>query len=117
MRNIEDTLLKEMKDHAETLRKLKDVERWALIWKECAKKYRSVIENELALNDLLTTCMNEWKARAENAEAELAALKKDARMCAEIASDALFMTRSNDNELADAVKRVLAATEIQDEKV
>lgn len=110
----EELLLKEMKDHAETLKKLQCAERRALIWKECAKK----LKNDVGILETGMDCaeifIKEWKARAEKAEAELAALGKDARTLGKDArtlAEYLEPNRGLGNlAVAGAIRRILERT-------
>jgi hypothetical protein len=83
------------------LEKLRKVKHMAVLWKRCAKNKHVLIESWNWVTDV-------FKARAEKAEAERDALKKDARICADLIEN--FWV-AQDDECFKAARRILAATE------
>ena len=61
--------------------------------------------------DLVQLDADFWKARAEKAESELAALKKDARMCLSALIDLQREGCWVRDDIKEAADRIIAATE------
>jgi hypothetical protein len=76
MIQAEDLILKEMKDHAETLKKLKQVEIWALMWKQLAKKACKTRDNLKLFGKAVTDLARELETERDALQKQVAELEE-----------------------------------------